>query len=90
MLRLYLNYVDKFKIYPSIKSIRTVELNFNATTVDQINEIIRRLDTKKTIGPDEIPVKVVQMLAYIINKDLTNIINHDLWRNSFSNTQKLA
>ena len=78
MLRLYLNYVDKFKIYPSIKSIRTVELNFKATTVDQINEIIRRLDTKKTIGPDEIPVKVVQMLAYIINKDLTNIINHDL------------
>ena len=78
MLRLYLNYVDKFKIYPSIKSVRTVELNFNATTVDQINEIIRRLDTKKTIGPDETPVKVVQMLAYIINKDLTNIINHDL------------
>ena len=38
---------------------------------------------KKTTGPDKIPVKVVKISAYVIDKHLTNIINKDLLRNSF-------
>ena len=55
-----------------------------------INKIIRNLDVKKATGPDKIPVKVVKMSAYIIDKHLTNIINNDLLRNSFSDSIKIA
>ena len=41
-------------------------------------------------GPDKIPAKVVKMSAYIIDKHLTNIINNDLLRNSFSDSAKIA
>ena len=41
-------------------------------------------------GPDKIPAKVVKMSAYIIDKHLTNIINSDLLRNSFSDSSKIA
>ena len=85
---------DKFKTHPSIISIKnefqpTAYLNIKAATVDQINKIIRNLDAKKATGPEKIPVKVVKMSAYIIDKHLTNIINNDLLRNSFSDSAKM-
>ena len=73
----------KFKNLPSITNIKnefrpTAELNIKAVTVDQINKIIRSLDVNKATGPDEIPVKVVKMSTYIIDKHLTNTTNNDL------------
>ena len=87
--------IDKFKNYPSIISIKNefrpiAELNIKAATVDQINKIIRSLDAKKATGPDKIPVKVVKMSTYIIDKHLANIINNDFLRNSFSDSAKIA
>ena len=73
----------KFKNLPNITNIKnefrpTAELNIKAVTVDQINKIIRSLDVNKATGPDEIPVKVVKMSTYIIDKHLTNTMNNDL------------
>ena len=73
----------KFKNLPSITNIKnefrpTAELNIKAVTVDQINKIIRSLDVNKATGPDEIPVKVVKMSTYIIDKHLTSTMNNDL------------
>ena len=87
--------IDKFKNHPSIISIKnefrpTAELNIKAATVDQINKVIRSLDAKKATRSDKIPVKVIKMSAYIIDKHLTNIINNDLLRNSFSDSAKIA
>ena len=86
---------DKFKNHPSFINIKnefrpTAELNNKAATVDQINKIIRSLDAKKAAGPDKVPVKVAKMSSYIIDKHLTNIINNDLLRNSFSDSAKIA
>ena len=86
---------DKFKNHPSFINIKnefrpTAELNNKAATVDQINKIIRSLDAKKATGPDKVPVKVAKMSSYIIDKHLTNIINNDLLRNSFSDSAKIA
>ena len=86
---------DKFKNHPSIISIKNefrpaAELKIKAATVDQINKIIRSLDSKKATGPDKISAKVVKMSAYIIDKHLTNIINNHLLRNSFSDSAKIA
>ena len=87
--------VATFKNHPSIISIKnefrpTAELNYKAATVDQINKTIRSLDAKKATEPDKIPVKVVKMLAYIIDEHLTNIINNDLLRNSISDSAKIT
>ena len=87
--------IDKFKYHPNIISIEnefrpTADVNIKAATVDQINKIIRILDAKKATGPDKIPVKVVKMSAYIIDKHLTNIMNNELLRNSFSDSAKIV
>ena len=86
---------DKFKNHPSFINIKNefrpiAELNNKAATVDQINKIIKSLDAKKATGPDKVPVKVAKMSSYIIDKHLTNIINNDLLRNSFSDSAKIA
>ena len=65
---------DKFKNHSSIISIKNefqpaAELNIKAATVEQVNKIIS-LNAKKAVGPDKIPVKVVKMSVYIINKHL--------------------
>ena len=57
--------------------------------VDQINKIIS-LEAKNATRPDKISLKVVKMSAYIIDKNVTNIINNDLSRNSFSYSAKIA
>ena len=44
----------------------------------------------KATGPDKIPVKVVKMSAYIIDKYLTNMIENNLLRNSFLGSAKIA
>ena len=67
--------IDKFKNYSSIISIKiefrpTAELNIKAAIVDQINKIIRNLEAKKATWPDKIPVKVIKMSAYIIDKNM--------------------
>ena len=87
--------IDKFKNHPSIIRIKnefrpTAEINIKAATDDQKNEKIGSLGAEKATGPDKIPLKVVKMSAYIIDKHLTNIINSDLLRNSFSDSSKIA
>ena len=86
--------IGKFKNHPSIISNKNefrpnAELNIKAATVDQINKIIN-LGAKKATGPDKIPVKVVKITSYIIDKHITNIINNDLLRSSFSDSAKIA
>ena len=65
---------DEFKNHSSIISIKNefqpaAELNIKAATVEQVNKIIS-LNAKKAVGPDKIPVKVVKMSVYIIDKHL--------------------
>ena len=44
---------------------------------EEINILIKRLDPKKTTGPDEIPLKIIKLSTCVIGKHLTNIINTD-------------
>ena len=87
--------IDKFKNHPGINTTKnefpaTKNLNIEAATVDQITKIIRGLDPKKATGPEKMPVKVVKMSANIMEEILTDIINNDLLRNSFSDSAKIA
>ena len=48
------------------------------------------MNPKKATGSDKIPVKVVKLVAGIINSHLANIINNDLSDSAFSDSAKLA
>ena len=39
---------------------------------EQINKILRNINSRKATGPDKIPPKIVKMSADIINSHLTN------------------
>ena len=58
--------------------------------VEQINKILRNINARKAAGPDKIPPKIVKVSANVINSHLTNIINSDLKRNTFSDSARVA
>ena len=59
-------------------------------TTNQINKIIKEVDPNKATGPDTIPPKIIKLSANVIDSDLTNIINSDIEKNSFSEGAKIA
>ena len=65
--------------------IENNDFNIKATSVGQINKIIKGLKAKKATGPDNVPVKIVKLAASVIDSRLTNIIN-DLSDNAFSDS----
>ena len=54
------------------------------------NKILRNTNSRKSTGPDKIPLKIVKTWANISDSHLTNIINGDLKRNGFSDSAKVA
>ena len=59
-------------------------------TAEQIKKIIKKLNPNKATGPDKIQPKIVILWANIIDLHLANIINYDLYNNSFSQGAKIA
>ena len=87
--------IEKYKNHPSIKAIQDTfpvkkEFKIEEAKVEQINKILRNINSRKATGPDKIPPKIVKMSANIIDSHLTNIINSDLKRNAFSDSAKVA
>ena len=66
------------------------EFKIEEAKVEQVNKILRNINSRKATGPDKIPPKIVKMSANIIDSHLTNIINSDLKRNAFSDSAKIA
>ena len=66
------------------------EFKIKEVTVEQVNEILRNINSRKAPGQDKISSKIVKMLANIIDSHLTDIINSDLKRNAFSDSAKVA
>ena len=66
------------------------EFKIKEVTVEQVNEILRNINSRKAPGQDKISSKIVKMLANIIDSHLTDIINSDLKRNVFSDSAKVA
>ena len=66
------------------------EFKIEEAKVEQINKILRNINSRQAKGPYKIPPKIVKMLANIIDSHLTNTINSDLKRNAFSDSAKVA
>ena len=72
--------IRKYKNCPSIKAIQDTfpvkkEFKIEEAKVEQINKILRNINSRKATGPDKIPPKIVKMSVNIIDSHLTNIIN---------------
>ena len=61
-----------------------------AATSRQINKIIRELNVKKATEANKIPSKIIKLSANITDTHLTNVINSDLLKDSFSEDPKIA
>ena len=53
-------------------------------TAEDINKIIKSLNTNKATGPDPIPLKIIKSAAKVTGFLLAYIINKDLKENEFS------
>ena len=87
--------IGKYKNHTSIKAIQDTfplkkEFKIEEAKVEQIKKILRNINSRKAARPDKIPPKILKMSANIIVSHLTNIINSDLKRNSFSDSVKVA
>ena len=85
--------IDKFCDHPIIAKIRENypemdSFSLPLATKEEINKILRNIDTSKSCGPDKIPPKIVNMSADILDKPLAKIINENVSRNKFSENAK--
>ena len=68
----------KHENHPSVSKIKynqneTLNFDFPTSEVEDINKIIKSLNTRKATGPDGIPVKILKIARYVIDLHLTNI-----------------
>ena len=87
--------IEKYKNHPSIKAIQDTfpvkkQFKIEEAKFEQVNKILRNMNSRKATGLDKIPPKIVKMSANIVDSHLTNIINSDLERNAFSGSAKVA
>ena len=79
--------IKHYKNHPSIETINkicTKKENFDipTATTEEINKIIKELDSKKATGLHKIPPKIVKMSANVKDSHLGNI-NNDITKNVF-------
>ena len=70
--------IKKYKNRPSIKAIQDIfpvkkEFKIEEAKVEQTNNILRNINSRKATGPDKISPKIVKMSANVIDSHLTNI-----------------
>ena len=87
--------MNKHKDHPSITKIKDLVINktyfrFSEGTMEDINEIIRKLTPNKATGQDCIPIKVIKASAFIIHSHLICIINKDRKTHKYSEDTKPA
>ena len=73
--------IEKYKNHPSIKAIQDIflvkkQFKIEKAKVEQVNKILRNINSRKATGPDKIPPKIVKMSANIIDSHLTKINSH--------------
>ena len=72
-----------YENHPGVSKIKhnqneILNFDFPTTKVKDINKIIKSLNRRKAIGPDGIPVKVLNIARNVTDLHLTNIINRDI------------
>ena len=66
------------------------KFSLNHATREQVNTLIKDLDTGISVGHDKIPAKYVKMVADILDEPLTKVINTSIYNNKFCESAKIA
>ena len=87
--------IDFYKDHESIKCIKenaiTAEnFDFLLVTVTEVNTIIKSLNSKKSTGPDGIPIKIIKCAANIIDCHMVNIMNMGIENQKYPEEAKKA
>ena len=69
--------IEKYKNHPSIKALQDTfpvkkESKIEEAKVQQVNKILRNTNSGKITRPDKIPLKIVKMIANIIDLRIRN------------------
>ena len=83
-----------YQNHPSIKRIKTLNIedsfSFKNVTKNDVLKIIKKLDSKKAIGVDNISPKIIKDAAEILAKPLRDIINLSINECIFPTKAKIA
>ena len=88
--------IDSYKNHPSVATIKenvwpdSLSFDLPSTSKEDINKIVDSLNANKAAGPDGIPLDLIKLSSNIVERYLTNIINHDILQFYFSNGAKNA
>jgi hypothetical protein len=92
---LLISIINKYSTHPSIVRIKSHmcdenTFSFNYTCEDEVSKIISKLDIKKAIGYDGIPVKILKISVSLLTPVVTHMINHCIDKCVFPHALKLA
>ena len=81
--------IENYRNHPSLIKIKEIVkekliLDFPVASTEDINKIIKSLNTNKATGPDPIPLKIIKSAANVTDFHLAYIINKDIKENEFS------
>ena len=92
--------VNLYKDHPSIKQIKNkiipdsnqiqVIYSFKHVTVDNMNKLLNEIDTKKTVGIDTIPTKLIKIASNFLVPMLTTAINFNIESSVFPDNIKVT
>ena len=94
--------LDKYRNHPSIvkilknKNLQSSSISIPSSswgskiTTEEINTILKSLNSKKAPGIDKIPTKLVKLASYILAEPLSIAINNSISTSTFPNNAKIA
>ena len=89
------NIVEQFKNHPSICKIKenisvNEKFSFNSMTSDQVENVIKNLNTHKATQCNDIPAKIILKSSDIVSPYLSNIYTRSIQNYTFPNALKEA
>ena len=91
-----INILNEYRENPIIQKINencvgsTEPFSLPLASTEEVNKIIKNLDTTKATGPDKIPPKLVKLCADVLDEPLKNILNLHIKNNIFPENAKTA
>ena len=87
--------IETYKDHPSIRLIKSgatevKTFSFKFVTEEVVLSHLKSVDSKKSVGVDLIPPRIIKDSAAILAKPLTNLINLSIQENVFPSKAKIA
>ena len=90
ILHLYRDHPSIIAIKNEARSGEIQSFKFREVSVEEINKLLQTLDLNKSTGEDQLPPKLVKLLANVLDAPLTKAINASIIEGRFPNRAKRA